>query len=84
MTYFVFKIPVGSAIQAFVLNWEFMIILTARLLTGFITSFVHIFLISIALDVSLHFNVEGALLSEDSIFKRLKKNNEKLEVSDGK
>ena len=84
LTYFVFKIPVGSAVQAFVLNWEFMIILTARLLTGFITSFIHIFLISIALDVSLHFNVEGALLSDDNIFKRLKKTDEKLEVSDGK
>ena len=32
ITYFVFKIPVGSAVQAFVLDWEFLIILTARML----------------------------------------------------
>ena len=47
------------------------------MLTGFVTSFVHIFLISIALDVSLNFNVEGALLNKDNFFKRIK---EKLEV----
>ena len=74
ITYFVFKIPVGSAVQAFVLDWEFLIILTARMLTGFVTSFVHIFLISVALDVSLNFNVEGALLNNDTFFRRLKKN----------
>ena len=77
ITYFIFKIPVGSAVQAFILEWEFLIILTVRMLTGFVTSFVHIFLISIALDVSLNFNVEGALLNKDTFFKRIK---EKLEV----
>ena len=77
ITYFIFKIPVGSAVQAFILEWEFLIILTVRMLTGFVTSFVHIFLISIALDVSLNFNVEGALLNKDNFFKRIK---EKLEV----
>ena len=51
-----------------------MIILTVRMLTGFVTSFVHIFLISVALDVSLNFNVEGALLNNETFFHRLKKN----------
>ena len=74
LTYFVFKIPVGSAVQAFILDWEFLIILTVRMLTGFVTSFVHIFLISVALDVSLNFNVEGALLNNETFFHRLKKN----------
>lgn len=74
LTYFIFKIPVGSAVQAFVLDWDFWIILTARLLTGFVTSFVHIFLISIALDVSLNFNIEGALLTKSGFFSRIKKN----------
>ena len=73
LTYFVFKIPLGSLIQAFILDWEFLIILTIRMLTGFVTSFVHIFIISVALDVSLNFNVEGALLNQDNIFKRFKK-----------
>lgn len=71
VTYFIFKIPVGSAVQAFVLNWDFLIILTTRLLTGFITSFVHIFIIAVALDVSLNFNVEGALLKKDTFFNRI-------------
>lgn len=72
ITYFVFKIPVGSLVQALVLNWEFLIIMAVRMLAGFIMAFVHIFLISIALDVSLNFNVEGALLSENTFFKRIK------------
>ncbi len=63
VTYFIFKIPVGSLVQAFILDWDFLIILTSRMLTGFITSFVHIFIISVALDLSLSFNVKGALIS---------------------
>ena len=63
ITYFLFKIPVGSLVQSWLLDWNFEIIFITRMLTGFITSFVHIFLISIALDISLFFNVDGVLIT---------------------
>lgn len=82
VTYFLFKIPVGSFVQSALLNYDFMIVLTVRMLTGFLTSFVHIVIILIALDVSLRFNVEGALLSKPfSFIKRNKmhQNNDTVE-----
>ena len=65
ITYFIFKIPIGSMIQAILLDWDFLIILLSRMLTGFITSFVHIFLISVALNVSLSVGIKGALINGD-------------------
>lgn len=73
VTYFVFKIPVGSLVQSILLDYDFMIIITVRMLAGFLTSFVHIIIILIALDVSLRFSVQGALLDEPfSFIKRFK------------
>lgn len=71
VTYFLFKIPVGSLVQSLLLNYDFMIILTVRMLTGFLTSFVHIVIILMALDLSLRFNVEGALLNKNTLTKRI-------------
>lgn len=71
VTYFLFKIPVGSAVQTFLLGYDFMIILTVRMLTGFLTSFVHIVIILMALDVSLRFNAEGALLNKNNLTNRI-------------
>ena len=62
ITYFSFKIPIGSLVQSTVLGYDYTLILVVRMLAGFLTSFVHIIIILIALDVSLRFNVQGALL----------------------
>lgn len=62
ITYFLFKIPVGSLVQSILLEWDFLVILLVRTMTGFITSFVQITIITIALDVSLHFNLKGSLI----------------------
>lgn len=67
LTYFLFKIPVGSAVQAFLMNWEFSFIFGARALTGFFTSFVHILIICVALDVSLHFHLESAIFYSERV-----------------
>ena len=78
VTYFVFKIPVGSLVQAILLNYDFMVVMTVRMLAGFLTSFVHIIIILIALDVSLRFQEKGALLEEPFAFiKRIKARNKK-------
>lgn len=71
VTYFIFKIPVGSLVQALVMNYDFWIILVVRMMTGFLTSFVHIIIILLLLDLSLRFNMKGALL-QDSLIKRKK------------
>ena len=73
VTYFLFKIPVGSAIQTLILGYDFMIILTVRMLTGFLTSFAHIVIILMALDLSLRFNAEGALLNKNNLMNRILK-----------
>ncbi len=79
VTYFLFKIPVGSLVQALLLNWNFWMIFIVRTLTGFLTTFVHIIIICLALDLSLRFNMKGALL-EPTFFERIKeKRNEKVE-----
>lgn len=67
ITYFIFKIPVGSLIQALLLDWDFGIIILSRMLTGFITSFVHIFIISICLNISLSVGIKGALIKKEEI-----------------
>lgn len=78
VTYFVFKIPVGSLVQAILLNYDFMVVMTVRMLAGFLTSFIHIIIILIALDVSLRFQEKGALLEEPFAFiKRIKVRNKK-------
>lgn len=71
VTYFLFKIPVGSLVQSLLLNYDFMIILTVRMLTGFLTSFAHIVIILMALDLSLRFNVEGALMTKNTLTNRI-------------
>ena len=71
ITYFIFKIPVGSLVQSYLMEVDFLLVFTMRMLTGFLTAFVHIVVISLALDVSLHFNVQGTLLNPD--YMRLRK-----------
>jgi len=81
VTYFFFKIPVGSLVQALLMNWNFWMIFIVRTLTGFLTTFVHIIIICLALDLSLRFSMKGALL-EPTIFERIKeKRNAKVESS---
>ena len=64
--------------QAILLNYDFIVIMTVRMLAGFLTSFVHIIIILIALDVSLRFQEKGALLEEPFAFiKRIKGRNRK-------
>lgn len=75
VTYFLFKIPVGSLVQALLLNWNFWVIFIVRTLTGFLTTFVHIIIICLALDLSLRFNMKGALL-EPTFFQRIKEKRE--------
>lgn len=75
VTYFLFKIPVGSLVQALLLNWNFWVIFIVRTLTGFLTTFVHIIIICLALDLSLRFNMKGALL-EPTFFQRIKEKHE--------
>ena len=75
VTYFFFKIPVGSLVQALLLNWNFWMIFIVRTLTGFLTTFVHIIIICLALDLSLRFNMKGALLEPTFFEKRKNKQN---------
>ena len=81
VTYFLFKIPVGSLVQALLLNRNFWMIFIVRTLTGFLTTFVHIIIICLALDLSLRFNMKGALL-EPTLIERIKeKKNQNLNTS---
>lgn len=75
ITYFIFKIPVGSLVQSYVMEVDFLMILTVRMLTGFLTAFIHIIVITLALDVSLLFNIQGTLLNENYMRFKKEKNN---------
>lgn len=64
-TYFLFKIPVSSLIKCFVLSYNFWFIFVTEMLIGFIACFVHLIIITIALNISTLFNIQGALTYED-------------------
>jgi len=64
LTYFVFKIPISSIIKSFLLSYNFWFVFVIQSLVGFIACFVHIILITIALNVTTFFNVKGALIKE--------------------
>ena len=80
LTYFIVKIPLGSLIQSFLLNYSFLFIFFIRLLAGFFSCIVHSIIVIIALNVSGLFNIRSAI-NEDNYFRDLfkwkKKNVEK-------
>lgn len=65
ITYFVFKIPVGSLVQSFLMNWSFEFIFASRTLVGLIMIFIHLFLVSLALNVSTLFRFDNKLIKRD-------------------
>ncbi len=67
ITYFVFKIPISSLIFVYRLEYSFEIIYGTRALTAFLTSFIHIALVSLALSLSLKVGVKGALIKNSEI-----------------
>jgi len=64
LTYFVFKIPVSSLVKSFVLSYNFWFVFVVQSLVGFIACFVHIILVTIALNVTTFFDLKGALVSD--------------------
>lgn len=69
LTYFLIKIPIGSLIMTFLLNYSFLFIFFLRLLTGFFTCIVHSIIVIVALNVSSQFNMRSAI-NEDHYFSR--------------
>ncbi|MFA6754950.1 MAG: ECF transporter S component [Bacilli bacterium] len=65
ITYFFFKIPVSSLVKWIVLDYPFFLILASQLLLGFITCFVHTFIDTLALDISLRFSIKGSLIKNE-------------------
>ncbi len=67
LTYFIFKIPISSIVFTFVYQIDFLVVYSSRNLLGFFDSFVDSLLVIIALNVSLKFGVQSALLSESKL-----------------
>jgi ECF transporter S component (folate family) len=65
LTYFVFKIPVSSLVKSFLLSYNFWFVFVVQSLVGFIACFVHIILVTIALNVTTFFNIRGSLIKEE-------------------
>jgi len=63
LTYFVFKIPVSSLVKSFVLSYNFWFVFVVQALVGFLACFVHIILVTIALNVTTFFDLKGALVN---------------------
>lgn len=74
-TYMFIKIPIGSLIQAYMLNYSFLFILSVRIIAGFFTLMVHTIVVIILINVSLLFDVKSAAL-EDFQFKKKVKESE--------
>lgn len=62
LTYFIFKIPVSSLIKSFLLSYDFWFVFVVQSLVGFISCFMHIILVSTALNVTTFFNIRGQLI----------------------
>lgn len=63
-TYFFFKIPVSSLVKSFVLSYDFTLVFIVQAVVGFLACFVHIVLVSLALNVSTFFPTKGVLIKE--------------------
>lgn len=61
-TYFLVKVPISSLIFMYRLEYSYEIIFGTRALTGFFSSFVHLIIVCIALNVSLKAGSKGALI----------------------
>lgn len=78
ITYFLFKIPCSSLINMYRLNYSFELIYGTKVMTAFLTFFVHFVIVTVALNVSLKSGIKGALLPKD-----LLKVGEREEVKEG-
>lgn len=80
LTYMLFKVPVSSLIFSILYSYDFLIIFGARLLIAFATSFIDILFIMAALNISLRFNVKGALIKNKHIDEELIKSNNDIKT----
>ena len=63
LTYFAFKIPISSWVTSYRMGFSFELVYGAKSLTAFLSMFIHIIIVCLALSLSLKIGVRGALLS---------------------
>lgn len=68
-TYYMFKIPISSAVFMYVYSFDFTVVFAMRCLKGIFNVFVDTLLTIIALNVSLKFGIKGALIDRTKLLK---------------